>query len=69
MDDEPERLVVADPEYFDGETASAQWLKSALANKGVDVLVLNCCWSAQGFLTHSLREIMSYLCRHLKSLY
>ncbi len=43
---EKERLVVADPEYFDGETASAQWLKSALTDKGVDVLVLNCCWSS-----------------------
>jgi len=30
----------------DGEMVSQQWLEGVLADKGVDVLVLNCCWSA-----------------------
>lgn len=43
---EKKRLVVSDSAYFDGETLAAQWLKQTLQDKGVSVLVLNCCWSA-----------------------
>jgi len=30
----------------DGEMVSEQWLEGVLADKGIDVVVLNCCWSA-----------------------
>ena len=43
---EEERLIVSDSDYFAGETLGSQWLKETLQDKGVSVLVLNCCWSS-----------------------
>lgn len=43
---EEERLIVNDSDYFAGETLGSQWLKETLQDKGVSVLVLNCCWSS-----------------------
>ena len=44
---EKERLIVSDDDYFDGETVSSQWLKDTLTDKGVSILVLNCCIATQ----------------------
>ncbi len=43
---EEKRLIVNDSDYFAGETLGSQWLKETLQDKGVSVLVLNCCWSS-----------------------
>ncbi len=43
---EEKRLIVNAENLRSGETASAEWLKEALTDKGVQILVLNCCWSA-----------------------
>jgi CHAT domain-containing protein len=42
---EEKRLIISDSDYFAGETLAAKWLKETLQNKGVSLLVLNCCWS------------------------
>ncbi|MEJ2089849.1 MAG: hypothetical protein P8Y69_15515 [Gammaproteobacteria bacterium] len=42
---EKQEIILNDKYGEDGELVSEEWLRGVLADKDIDVLVLNCCWS------------------------